>query len=90
MASGYTNYEFARITGINRVNIQRYLAGTRLPDPQIFEAIRRELRLGVREHRGAAGGVLPGYGWRRRLFYAVHDPPDAGGGGKYMRDGGRI
>ena len=50
-ASGYTNYEFARITGINRVNIQRYLAGTRLPDPQIFEAIRRELRLGVREHR---------------------------------------
>ena len=49
--SGYTNYEFARITGINRVNIQRYLAGTRLPDPQIFEAIRRELRLGVREHR---------------------------------------
>lgn len=40
-ASGYTNYEFARITGINRVNIQRYLAGTRLPDPQTFEAVRQ-------------------------------------------------
>ena len=50
-ASGYTNYEFARITGINRVNIQRYLAGTRLPDPQTFEAVRQELRLGIQEHR---------------------------------------
>ena len=69
-ASGYTNYEFARITGINRVNIQRYLAGTRLPDPQIFEAIRRELRLGVREHRE----LQEAYYRRRREIYAGWRP----------------
>jgi len=47
--SGYTNYEFARLTGINRVNLQRYLAGTRVPNPQTVEIFIKELRLGSLE-----------------------------------------
>lgn len=46
---GYTNYEFARIVGINRVNIQRYLAGVRVPNRQNFEKIADELHLGKNE-----------------------------------------
>lgn len=47
--SGYTNYEFAQIVGINRVNIQRYLAGVRVPNRQNFEKIADELHLGKNE-----------------------------------------
>ncbi|MBR5267816.1 MAG: helix-turn-helix transcriptional regulator [Lachnospiraceae bacterium] len=46
---GYTNYEFARSVGINRVNIQRYLSGSRIPNRQMFEKIINELHLGSRE-----------------------------------------
>lgn len=49
--SGYTNYEFARVSGINRVNIQRYLAGTRLPNAETFEEMVKKLRMGVWEQR---------------------------------------
>lgn len=44
--SGYTNYEFAKIIGINRVNIQRYLAGSRVPSREVFETIMDCLHLG--------------------------------------------
>lgn len=47
--SGYTNYEFARIVGINRVNIQRYLSGARVPNRHTFEMIADELHLGNKE-----------------------------------------
>lgn len=49
--SGYTNYEFAKVSGVNRVSIQRYLAGTRLPDVETFEKIVQWLRLGGSERR---------------------------------------
>lgn len=47
--SGYTNYDFAKETGINRVNIQRYLAGTRVPNQQTFDTIKNNLRLNAVE-----------------------------------------
>jgi len=37
--NGYTNYEVAKAAKINRVNLQRYLSGVRVPSPDIFEAI---------------------------------------------------
>lgn len=47
--SGYTNYEFAKIVGINRVNVQRYLSGTRVPNRQVFEKIVEKLHIGIKE-----------------------------------------
>lgn len=37
--SGYNNYEFAKLVGVNRVNIQRYLSGDRVPNKQTFEKV---------------------------------------------------
>ena len=37
--NGYTNYEAARAAQINRVNLQRYLSGARVPASEVFEAI---------------------------------------------------
>lgn len=53
--NGYTNYEVAKAAKINRVNLQRYLSGVRVPSPDIFEAIssaipmNREERVEFRE-----------------------------------------
>ena len=49
--SGYTNFSFARITGINRVNIQRYVSGDRVPSRQVFEIIRANLNLNRQEQK---------------------------------------
>ncbi len=43
--SGFTIYQFARVSGINRVNIQRYLADQRFPSPDIFETLLSHLQL---------------------------------------------
>lgn len=37
--NGYTNYEAAKAAQINRVNLQRYLSGARVPSADVFEAI---------------------------------------------------
>lgn len=47
--SGYNNYEFAKLVGVNRVNIQRYLSGDRVPNKQIFEKIASRLHIGMKE-----------------------------------------
>lgn len=43
--SGFTIYQFARVSGVNRVSIQRYLAGQRFPSPDVFETLRSCLQL---------------------------------------------
>ncbi len=43
--SGFTIYQFANISGVNRVNIQRYLADQRFPSPDIYEILRSHLQL---------------------------------------------
>lgn len=47
--SGYSNYEFAKLVGTNRVNIQRYLSGDRVPNKQVFEKIVEKLHIGIKE-----------------------------------------
>ena len=37
--NGYTNYEVAKAAKINRVNLQRYISGARVPSEDIFEKI---------------------------------------------------
>lgn len=47
--NGYTNYEFAKMTGINRVNIQRYIGGARIPERKVFEHLLERLNMTSRE-----------------------------------------
>lgn len=49
--SGHTNFSFAKATGINRVNIQRYVSGGRVPSRPVFEQIRANLNLNRQEQR---------------------------------------
>ncbi len=43
--SGFNIYQYARRTGINRVNIQRYIANQRTPDPEVFAVLMEHLQL---------------------------------------------
>ncbi len=43
--SGFNIYQYARRTGINRVNIQRYIADQRTPDPEVFTILVKHLQL---------------------------------------------
>lgn len=43
--SGFNIYQFARISGINRISIQRYATDQRFPAPDTFETILNHLQL---------------------------------------------
>lgn len=43
--SGLNIYQFARLSGINRTNIQRYISDQRFPAPEVFKAILEHLQL---------------------------------------------
>lgn len=47
--SGFNIYQFARISGVNRVNIQRYIADQRLPAYEVYEAMAAHLLISPAE-----------------------------------------
>ena len=49
--SGYTNYETARAAEINRVNLQRYISGERVPPLHAFEALLDVVPMSAEEQR---------------------------------------
>lgn len=43
--SGYNIYQFAKVSGINRINLQRYIANQRFPAEDVFQTILNHLQL---------------------------------------------
>ncbi|MEH2928677.1 hypothetical protein VSQ48_01930 [Candidatus Ventrimonas sp. KK005] len=49
--SGFNIYQFARISGVNRVNIQRYIANQRFPSKDVFKTLKSHLQLPPTEQK---------------------------------------